>query len=445
MTFAEIIQEISDHWLEIVAIVALIAVSGFFSGSETALTAASRARMHTLETGGDSRAGIVTRLIERRDRLIGALLIGNNLVNILSSALATSLLLSIFGDSGVVIATIVMTMLLVIFAEVLPKSWAISMPDRFAMIVAPLVNLVVLVVGPLSSLVNWLVRAILRVFGIRLDPDTSLVPAHEEIRGAVDLLHREGSVIKDDRDRLAGRYLARVEDRARARGHRAAEHGGPVERHILVDRHAGMFVDQHLLGKGRQVEHLRHGFAAIACDARRSGLRAAGIAAETQGHPAGHAELTMPTEGGQAGDHVVARLDRLHFAADGAHHARRLVARDGRQRVRIGAVDEVQVRVAQAAGLGVDQHLVRGGIGQLDLTDGEAADLFEDCRLRHQRVAPMSPELRLSLPALGALPSRSALALGPSSGRCLANSIRAIERAWTSSGPSASRSVRWWA
>jgi len=109
------------------------------------------------------------------------------------------------------------------------------------------------------------------------------------------------------------------------------------------------------------------------------------------------------------------------------------------------AVDEMQVRMTQAAGLGVDQHFMRGGIGQLDLTDGEAADLLEDCRLRHQRVAPMSPELRLALPALGILPSRSALALGPSSGRCLANSIRAIERAWTSSGPSASRSVRWWA
>ena len=236
-----------------------------------------------------------------------------------------------------------------------------------------------------------------------------------------------------------------VEDRPSAGGHRAADHCRAVERHVLVDRDAGMFVDQHLVGKGRQVEHLRHGFAAIACDARRSGLRAAGIAAEAQSHPAGHAEFAVTAEGGQAGDHVIARLHGLHFAADGAHHARRLVARDGRQRVRIGAVDEVQVRVAQAAGLGVDQHLVRGGIGQLDLTDGEAADLFEDCRLRHQRVAPMSPELRLSLPALGALPSRSALALGPSSGRCLANSIRAIERAWTSSGPSASRSVRWWA
>ncbi|MBW3096540.1 HlyC/CorC family transporter [Pseudohoeflea coraliihabitans] len=204
MTLIEIGELIAAHWLTIVAIVVLIGVSGFFSGSETALTAASRARMHTLESSGEAGASIVNRLIERRERLIGALLIGNNLVNILSSALATSLFLSIFGDSGVAVATAVMTVLLVVFAEVLPKSWAIAVPDRFAMIVAPVVNVVVIVVGPLSSLVNWLVRRILGVFNVELSHDPSLMPAHEEIRGAVDLLHKEGSVIKDDRDRLGG-------------------------------------------------------------------------------------------------------------------------------------------------------------------------------------------------------------------------------------------------
>jgi hypothetical protein len=94
------------------------------------------------ETSGDTRAGTVNTLIERKDRLIGALLIGNNLVNILASALATSVLLSIFGDSGVALATLTMTLLLVVFAEVLPKSWAISTPDRFAMFVAPVVKAV---------------------------------------------------------------------------------------------------------------------------------------------------------------------------------------------------------------------------------------------------------------------------------------------------------------
>ena len=194
----------SEHGLTILAILALIGLSGFFSGSETALTAASRARMHSLETNGDARAATVNTLIERKDRLIGALLIGNNLVNILASALATSVLLSIFGDSGVAVATLTMTLLLVIFAEVLPKSWAISTPDRFAMAVAGVVKAFVVVVGPLSSFVNWIVRHIMSLFGVTFASETSMLSAHEEIRGAVDLLHREGSVVKADRDRLGG-------------------------------------------------------------------------------------------------------------------------------------------------------------------------------------------------------------------------------------------------
>lgn len=195
---------LSEHGLTILAILVLIGLSGFFSGSETALTAASRARMHSLETSGDARAATVNALIERKDRLIGALLIGNNLVNILASALATSVLLSIFGDSGVAVATLTMTLLLVVFAEVLPKSWAISTPDRFAMVVSPVVKAFVVVVGPMSSFINWIVRHIMALFGVTFASETSMLSAHEEIRGAVDLLHREGSVIKADRDRLGG-------------------------------------------------------------------------------------------------------------------------------------------------------------------------------------------------------------------------------------------------
>ncbi|MBX9468519.1 HlyC/CorC family transporter [Rhizobium sp. WL3] len=195
---------LGEYWLTLVAIFLLICCSGFFSGSETALTATSRARMHSLEVNGDDRAGVVNILIERRDRLIGALLIGNNLVNILASSLTTSLFLGLFGDSGVAIATILMTILLVIFSEVLPKSWAISAPERFALVVAPLVRPFVAVVGPLSSLVNWIVRKLLGLFGVSISGEASMLSAHEELRGAVALLHREGSVIKADRDRLGG-------------------------------------------------------------------------------------------------------------------------------------------------------------------------------------------------------------------------------------------------
>ncbi|MEM9105698.1 MAG: HlyC/CorC family transporter, partial [Pseudomonadota bacterium] len=148
--------------------------------------------------------GVVAGLIDRRDRLIGALLIGNNLVNILASSLATSVFLGLFGEAGVAYATLAMTVLLVIFAEVLPKSWAISSTDRFAMTVAPVVRVFVVVVGPLSTLVNAIVRRIMGLLGITLSTESSMLSGHEELRGAVAMLHREGSVVKADRDRLGG-------------------------------------------------------------------------------------------------------------------------------------------------------------------------------------------------------------------------------------------------
>ena len=204
MTTETLTAFLSEYWITLVAIFAMILLSAFFSGSETALTAVSRARMHALEANGEERAGIVTRLIETRDRLIGALLIGNNMVNILASSLTTSLFLHVFGDSGVVYATIAMTVLLVIFSEVLPKSWAISSPDRFALAIAPAARIYVGIAGPLSTVVNWIVRRILGLFGVTLSAGVSMLSAHEEIRGAVNLLHREGSVVKADRDRLGG-------------------------------------------------------------------------------------------------------------------------------------------------------------------------------------------------------------------------------------------------
>lgn len=205
MTTVEgVLAFLAVYWPEIISVLVLVLVSAFFASSETALTAVSRSRIHTLEANGDERAGIVRQLIERRDRLIGALLIGNNLANILSSALATSVFLGIFGRSGVALATLAMTVILVIFAEVLPKSWAISTPERFALNVALPTRLFVAIVGPLSSFVNAIVRRILMLFGISLSRETSMLSAHEELRGAVDLLHREGSVVKADRDRLGG-------------------------------------------------------------------------------------------------------------------------------------------------------------------------------------------------------------------------------------------------
>ncbi len=194
----------TELWVIAGIILILICFSFLFSGTETGMTAASRARLHSIAAGGDKRAGVVERLIERKDRLVGALLIGNNLVNILASSLATSVLLSIFGDTGVVYATIGMTVVLVIFSEILPKSLALSRPEQFAIFVAPFARIVVLIFGPISSAANFVVRGILHLFGVNLSRDANMVSAHEEIRGAVEVLHREGSFVKQDRDRVGG-------------------------------------------------------------------------------------------------------------------------------------------------------------------------------------------------------------------------------------------------
>ncbi|MEM6762715.1 MAG: HlyC/CorC family transporter, partial [Pseudomonadota bacterium] len=189
----------------------LLVMSGFFSGSETALTAASRARLHKLEKDGSRRARIASRLIQSRERLIGALLVGNNLVNILASALATSALLRIFGDTAVVYATIIMTALVLIFSEVLPKTLAILRPEGFALVVAPVVRVIVFIFAPVTATVQRIVRLILRIFGVRADVIVE-PSARDEIRGTVDLQHAEGGLQKAERDRLGALLdLAEIE------------------------------------------------------------------------------------------------------------------------------------------------------------------------------------------------------------------------------------------
>ena len=147
-------------------ILVLIILSGFFSGSETALTAASRARLHHLEQEGNARAGLVNRLIEKRERLIGAILLGNNAVNIFASALATSFLIRVFGEVGIAYATVAMTLLVLVFAEVMPKTYALRNADRLALAVAPVMRVIVFLLAPITSAVQAVVRFTLRLFGV---------------------------------------------------------------------------------------------------------------------------------------------------------------------------------------------------------------------------------------------------------------------------------------
>jgi Mg2+/Co2+ transporter CorB len=191
-------------WFAIAVVLVCILLSAFFAGSETALTASSRAAMHRLEKQGNRRAALVNRLVEARERMIGALLFGNNAVNIAASSLATGVLLSWFGDVGVIYATIVMTILIVVFAEVLPKTAAFNAPDRIALAVARPIDWTIRMLAPVLIAVEWVVKWMLRLIGMRVGESESILSPHEELRGTVDLLHREGGVERLDRDMLSG-------------------------------------------------------------------------------------------------------------------------------------------------------------------------------------------------------------------------------------------------
>jgi Mg2+/Co2+ transporter CorB len=186
------------------AIVVLLVFSAFFSGSETALTTASRANLHARADRGDRGAQRALDLTEDKERLIGAILLGNNFVNTLSAALATALLTYLLAESGVAIATLAMTMLTLIFGEVLPKTYAITNAAPTAARVALPIAVVVRVMAPVVALVRALVRLILRVFGVETDPKAHVLAFQDEIAGAIALHHSEGAVEKADRDRLLG-------------------------------------------------------------------------------------------------------------------------------------------------------------------------------------------------------------------------------------------------
>ena len=182
-------------WTISALIVILILASAFFSSAETALTAASDARMRQLATKGNKNAKIVEALRADREGLIGAILIGNNAVNVLASAIATSLFIAIYGEAGLLWATITMTVLLVVFAEVMPKTYALTYADRYALTIAPVIRIVVLLLSPLALAIRWLASITIRA---KSDDDTD---REEELRGLIELHGADGD--EDDRETQA--------------------------------------------------------------------------------------------------------------------------------------------------------------------------------------------------------------------------------------------------
>ncbi len=185
------------------AIVVLMALSALCSGTETAMTGASRAEIHHRALGGNRRARLVERMMENQESLIGALLLGNNIFNILAASLATSVFLQLTGEAGVAIATIVMTVLLVIFAEVFPKTYAIRHAERMAMFIAPAAWILVVLLRPATRVVQWIVAGIMRLF--KMDgAGADMVSVIDELRSSLALYTKSGVLAKHERDMLGG-------------------------------------------------------------------------------------------------------------------------------------------------------------------------------------------------------------------------------------------------
>ncbi len=185
-------------------ILLFLLISAFFSAAETALTAASRSRIYQLVMEGNKRAQTVSKLRREKESLIGTVLLGNNTVNIAASAIATSLALKLFGDEeeGLVIVTFIMTMLVVIFCEILPKTYAIQNAERVSLRLAPALQLCVWLLYPITKTIQGLIQGVLRLFGIDITKANTLISATDVIRGTIELHHREGQMIKQDRDML---------------------------------------------------------------------------------------------------------------------------------------------------------------------------------------------------------------------------------------------------
>jgi len=205
--------------LLILSIIVLLFGSAFFSGSETALTAASEARIHGLANRGDDRAGAVEKLRHHKEKLISTLLIGNNIVNVLATSLATSAAIAYFGETGVLISTVGMTILLVLFAEVIPKTYAFNHADNFALGVAKPVRILVVLLTPFTSALDGLVKL---VIGRRSRPDES---REDELRGMIAL---HGQTRDDAETREQTAMLASVLDLGEVTVEEVMTHRGSV-------------------------------------------------------------------------------------------------------------------------------------------------------------------------------------------------------------------------
>jgi len=181
--------------IEIIGIFFLLLLSGFFSSSETAITRISDVKIYQWSENTSSRYKRARELMKSREKIIGILLLGNNIVNILASALATSILIGLFGDKGVIYATLIMTALIFIFSEVLPKTYAIREPEKLVLYASPIIKIFTIILSPINFLVQRLVSSILNL----ANKETKNNDWRQNLRGAILLANNKGDVRKRDR------------------------------------------------------------------------------------------------------------------------------------------------------------------------------------------------------------------------------------------------------
>ncbi|MFO1081963.1 MAG: HlyC/CorC family transporter [Reyranellaceae bacterium] len=177
-------------------VVLCLLLGAYMSAAETAVTGASRPRMHRLAQQGNKRAALVNGLLDRKDEAVSAVLLGNSVVNILSASLTTAVLTAIFGAAGIVYATIAVGIMVVIFAEVMPKTWALLRADRVALTLAPSIVLTLRILGPLARAVAWISRVLLRLLNVQTDRGPEPEEHVEVLRGAIEL-HGSGQADAD--------------------------------------------------------------------------------------------------------------------------------------------------------------------------------------------------------------------------------------------------------
>ena len=173
-----------------------LALGAYMSAAETAITGASRPRMHRLAQQGNLRATLVNRLLDRKDEAVSAVLLGNSVMNILSASLTTAVLTELFGAAGIVYATAIIGVMVVVFAEVMPKTWALLRADRVALILAPSIGVTLAILGPLARAVAWISRLFLWLMGMRTDTSLAAQEHDELLRGAIEL-HGVGHIDED--------------------------------------------------------------------------------------------------------------------------------------------------------------------------------------------------------------------------------------------------------